>query len=472
MDHQEYQIGMIGLGVMGSNLALNLSDHGYSVIGYDKDAKRVEAMQSRDESRIHATTHIEEFIQHLRSPHIIIILVPAGKAIDAVIQTLMPYLKRGDILIDGGNSYFIDTEKRQIQLAEKGIFLLGMGISGGESGARQGPSLMIGGDANAYQKVQSMLESIVPHVNEKPCAAYLGHNGAGHYVKMVHNGIEYGLMQLIAECYDIMKRGLGLDEKAIHQVFSDWSESKLTGFLVEITAQILQHIDPQTKDYLIDQIVDVAEETGTGFWTSEEGLKLHEPLPTINASVVMRDLSAFKMLREDMSECLAGPSQEFKGNKEEFLIQLSHALYAGMIIVYNQGFSLLREASKIYEYNFNLETIAQIWCEGCIIRSNLLQYIEKVFRDQPHSLSLLLDPYFSQELSRVQEDLREVIAKVALLGISIPSLMASLCYYDAFRSRWLPANLIQAQRDYFGSHTYKRVDKKGAFHAKWSLSNL
>jgi 6-phosphogluconate dehydrogenase len=471
MNRHECQIGIVGLGVMGRNLVLNIADHGYFVAGYDRNPVQVQALKEESQGKfIYTTESIQEFIESLKLPRLIMILVPAGSPVEMVINTLVPYLQAGDILMDGGNSFFLDTERRQKQLAEQGIYFLGVGISGGEKGAREGPCIMPGGNLDAYEKVRPIFESIAAYVADRPCVAYMGPCGAGHYVKMVHNGIEYGLMQLICETYDILKRGLEMNDATLSHLYFDWNKTELNSYLLEITALIFGHIDPDTKRHLIDQIMDVAEEKGTGAWTSEESLKLHQPVPTIHAAVVMRDLSVLKLIRLSASEELKGPSKKFEGNREEFIIQLHNTLYAGLILTYTQGMSLLQQASKFYNYQFNMEQIARIWLGGCIIRSAILNQVMAAFHLQPLLSSLLLDAYFSQELSRCQESLREAVIKATALGIPVLGLMASLSYYDAFRSKWLPANLIQAQRDYFGSHSYKRVDKQGVFHTEWILT--
>ncbi len=472
MSKQECQIGVIGLGVMGCNLVLNIADHGYAVAGYDKNLEQVQALQKySDRKNIQAVETIEKFIQSLQSPYLILLLVPAGRPVDAVINDLIPYLRSGDILIDGGNSHFIDTDRRQKTLVEKGIDFLGVGISGGEKGARHGPCMMPGGDPQAYEKIRSIFESIAAHVDGEPCVAYLGPGAAGHYVKMVHNGIEYGLMQLISETYDLLKRGLGVNNNILYRLYSDWNKTKLHSFLLEITVHIFQFVDSYTQQYLVDEILDIAEQKGTGSWTSEEAMKLCEPLPTIDAAVNMRDLSTLRPLRLKASSILKGPSHQFQGNQAEMISQLHHALYAGVILTYAQGMSLMQAASQHYHYQLSLQKVAQIWRGGCIIHSAVLNDIAAAFQKQSNLPTLLLDSYFSQELSQSQEGLRAAVREGIALGIPMPGLMASLGYYDAYRSSWLPANLIQAQRDHFGSHTYKRIDQEGVFHTEWNPSS-
>jgi 6-phosphogluconate dehydrogenase len=388
--------------------------------------------------------------------------------VDAVIRDLLPHLQPGDLIIDGGNSHFDDTDLRGKMLAEKGLHFLGVGISGGESGARHGPSIMPGGPREAYERVRPIFEAVAAKVNGEPCVTYLGPGSAGHYVKMVHNGIEYGLMQLIAESYDLMKRGLGLSDDELHDVYARWNETELNGFLIEITAQIFRQVDEKTGRRLVDVILDEARQKGTGKWTSQDGMELQAPTPTIDAAVAARDLSTYKTERETASRLLGGPSPSFQGERGAFLEQLRSALYAAMILTYAQGMALLRVASQSYGYGLDLEAVARIWRGGCIIRAALLEPIRAAYRARPDLANLLLDPDLSAELVRRQGDLRAIVSHAAGLGIPAPGLMASLAYLDGYRSAWLPANLIQAQRDYFGAHTYERVDARGVFHTRWS----
>jgi 6-phosphogluconate dehydrogenase len=388
--------------------------------------------------------------------------------VDAVIRDLLPHLQPGDLIIDGGNSHFDDTDLRGKMLAEKGLHFLGVGISGGESGARHGPSIMPGGPREAYERVRPIFEAVAAKVNGEPCVTYLGPGSAGHYVKMVHNGIEYGLMQLIAESYDLMTRGLGLSDDELHDVYARWNETELNGFLIEITAQIFRQVDEKTGRRLVDVILDEARQKGTGKWTSQDGMELQAPTPTIDAAVAARDLSTYKTERETASRLLGGPSPSFQGERGAFLEQLRSALYAAMILTYAQGMALLRVASQSYGYGLDLEAVARIWRGGCIIRAALLEPIRAAYRARPDLANLLLDPDLSAELVRRQGDLRAIVSHAAGLGIPAPGLMASLAYLDGYRSAWLPANLIQAQRDYFGAHTYERVDARGVFHTRWS----
>lgn len=461
------QIGIIGIGVMGRNLALNIADKGYYVAGYDKDPNKIEEFNRQGNSRAKATASLKEFVNSLEEPRKIILLVPAGAAVDAVIHDLLPYLNSADILIDGGNSHFIDTNHRQKTLSEQGLHFLGMGISGGEEGARFGPCMMPGGEREAYEKVRPILEAIAAQVDHEPCIKYLGPGSAGHYVKMVHNGIEYGLMQMIAEAYECLKNGLNFNDAELHQVFSRWNGGRLQSFLIEITAQIFLKKNDQGKP-LIDVILDVAKQKGTGMWTSQSAMELQFPVPTIDIAVSMRDLSGFKyQWKINQNSILKGPNQIFDGNRDDFLKKLENALYMGFILTYEQGLSLLRVASNVYHYDLNLADIAQIWRGGCIIRSALLDKIMKAFERKPDLNTLLQDPEIGKELSLLEKDLRSIGSSVIQLGLPIPALLTSLSTYDAFRGSWLPTNLIQAQRDFFGAHTYERIDMPGIFHTEW-----
>lgn len=461
-------LGMVGLGVMGRNLALNLADHGYRVAGYDVDPEKVAAL-SREaaERQVQGTTTFGELIETLARPRIVMILVPAGVPTDSVLRSLLGYLDAGDIVVDGGNSHFADTDLRQKTLTEKGIDLLGVGISGGEHGARCGPSMMPGGRREAYEQVREIFETISAHVGGEPCAAYMGPGSAGHYVKMVHNGIEYGLIQLIAESYDLMKRGLGMNDDELHGVFARWNETELNAYLIEITAVIFSEPDNATGRRLIDVILDEAKQKGTGKWASEEAMELQTPTPTIDAAVSFRDLSGYGSERRMAESCLGGPSRSLSADRGRFLDLLTNALGAGMVLVYAQGMSLLRRASTAHRYDLDLATIARIWRGGCIIRSRFLEDIRTAYRRQPGLANLVMDPHFAAELMLRQGPLRAVVAQAAAAGIPVPGYASALAYYDGYRSGWLPANLIQAQRDYFGSHTYERVDAKGAFHTVW-----
>jgi 6-phosphogluconate dehydrogenase len=462
-------LGIVGLGVMGRNLALNIADHGHSVIGLDKNVRQTQALrQEAGDRRVDATDRPDNFINLLRQPRAIVMLVPAGPPVDGVVGELLPLLSRGDLLIDAGNSHFRDTDRRYRQLADQGIHFFGMGVSGGESGARHGPSLMPGGPREAYERVRPVLEDVAAQVNGEPCVAYLGSGSAGHFVKMVHNGIEYGVMQLIAESYDLLKRALGLTADQQHAVFSEWNRGELSSFLVEITAQVLLKVDSRTGRRLVDVILDVARQKGTGKWTSQDAMDLQVPTPTIDAAVAMRDLSAYDDERLTASRTLGGSTRPFTGEPAAFLAQLRAALYASIVVTYARGLALLRRASTAYEYGLDLETIARIWRGGCIIRAVLLDDIRAAYQARADLPNLLLDQRLGRAVSSRQADLRAVICQAAELGIAAPGLMASLAYFDGYRCARLPANLIQAQRDFFGAHTYERVDEKGAFHTQWT----
>jgi len=459
---------MIGLGVMGRNFVLNMADHGYSVAGYDIDREKVDALKKEAGSRkVYSSENLQEFVGLLIEPRAVMMLVPAGPPVDSVIRDVVPHLKKGDLIIDGGNSYFRDTNRREKSLREKCIAYLGVGISGGERGARYGPSMMPGGPKTAYDRVKTIFEAASAHVDEEPCVTYLGPDSAGHYVKMVHNGIEYGLIQLIAETYDIMKRGLGLTNDELHAVYKSWNENELNGYLIEITANIFSHTDEKTGKRLIDVILDAARQKGTGMWTSEDALELQVPAPTVDVAVAMRNLSAIEKERREASKVLKGPATEFKVDKNIFIERLRNALYAAVILTYTQGMNQLRAASRTYKYGFDLEAVARIWRGGCIIRAALLEDIRTAYRGQQDLRSLLFNAHFADVVVSRQDDLRMVVSTASELGIPAPALMVSLAYFDGYRSAWLPANLIQAQRDYFGAHTYERVDAGGVFHTQW-----
>src|ERR1039457_4922184 len=465
---QQYEIGMVGLGVMGRNLLLNMADHGHSVAGYDKDAAKVAALKQEAENRdIRGVTDIKEFISLLRKPRAVMMLVPAGPPVDSVINDLLALLQPGDLIIDAGNSYFKDTDVRLRNLATKGIQFLGVGVSGGEEGARHGPSIMPGGPKEAYERVRSVLEAVAARVSGDPCVTYLGPGSAGHFVKMVHNGIEYGVMQLIAETYDLMKRGFALNDDQLRDVYSKWNNGELNGYLMEISSHIFGKVDETTSRRLIDEILAVAKQKGTGMWTSQSAMELQVPIPTIDLAVAMRDLSVFAREREQASALYQHPQRRFTGDPKTFCAQLCRALYAAMIITYAQGLALLAVASDQYDYHLDLEAVARIWRGGCIIRAALLEDICAAFRARPELSNLLLDPDLSRKVMEHQEDLRQVVCQAAESGVPAPGLMVSLGYLDAYRGAWLPANLIQAQRDYFGAHTYERIDAKGTFHTEW-----
>jgi 6-phosphogluconate dehydrogenase len=470
MKEQKYDYGMIGLGTMGRNLVYNMSNHGYAVSGYDKNNSQVESLNKEAENdNVFATTNLDEFLKTLKAPKVILMLVPAGKIVYDVINELKPFLTKDDLLIDCGNSHFTDTNKRYKQLQESGIHFMGIGISGGELGARYGPSIMPGGPKEVYERVDEMLAAVSAKVNNEPCVTWLGPGSAGHYVKMVHNGIEYGLMQLISEAYHMLKKCAGLSNEEIHTTFSKWNQGDLQSYLIEITADIFTQKDELTDRLIIDLILDSAKQKGTGAWTSEDAMKLQVPIPVIDIAVSMRDLSAYKEDRKSGLLSLKSPQTEFNGDKDELVKSMEQALYFSIITVYAQGMSLLHAASKKYDYDLKLEDIATIWRGGCIIRAALLKDIRSAFSKQPDLSNLMLSDEFSKKLIQSQVAIRQVIQTGVAYGIPIPAMMGALAYFDSYRSGWLPANLIQAQRDNFGAHTYERNDREGIFHTHWNL---
>ncbi|MCX5892455.1 MAG: NADP-dependent phosphogluconate dehydrogenase [Deltaproteobacteria bacterium] len=469
MSKPEGEIGVVGLGTMGRNLALNFADHGFPVAVYNRTAEKTRDFMAQVTGRqdIRPGYVLKEFVGLLRRPRAILIMVAAGEAVDVVIKELFPLLAHGDLLIDGGNSHFTDTSRRARVLAGKGIWFMGLGVSGGEAGARYGPSLMPGCHREAYSRVEPLLVAAAAQVDGEPCVAYLGPGSAGHYVKMVHNGIEYAIIELIAETYDLMRRGLGLTPEELHGVYAAWNDTELNSFLVEITARIFLKKDEKTGKPLIDLIRDEARQKGTGMWTSWEAMDLQVGTPTIDIAVVLRDLSGYKAERQAAAQVLKGPEITFGGDRARFLEKLKSALYAGMIAAYAQGLALLKQASATYNYALDLETVARIWRGGCIIRAALLEEIRAAFRARPDLNNLLLDPKLARQFMDRQRDLRDVVSVAVDLGLPAPGLMMTLAYFDAYRSARLPANLIQAQRDYFGAHTYERLDAPGAYHTQW-----
>jgi 6-phosphogluconate dehydrogenase len=471
-DHDQNKkcdIGLIGLGVMGSNFALNVADHGFSVAGYNRKEDKIRQLSEIKSAhhKIETTQDIRSLCQMVRTPRAILLLVPSGPPVDAVIESLVPHMEAGDLIIDSGNSHFTDTDRRSKSLEKKGLLFMGMGMSGGESGARHGPSLMPGGPRKGYERVGNILEAAAARVDKSSCVAYLGPGSAGHYVKMVHNGIEYGLMQLISETYDLMKRGLGMGPDELHAVYDRWNKEELNSYLIEITSDIFLQKDDKTGQPLIDVILDEAKQKGTGEWTAWDALDLQVPTFNIDTAVMMRDMSAYKNQREKAGHMLKGPNPRFEGERNPIIRQIKNALYAGMIITYAQGLALLAKASKTYQYNLNLETVARIWRGGCIIRAALLEDIRSAHKSNPSLENLLFDGHLGQAVVAREAELRAVVRTGVALGLPMPGLMMALSYFDAFRSGWLPANLIMAQRDYFGAHTYERMDEEGTFHTKW-----
>jgi len=466
---EQYEFGIVGLGVMGRNLLLNIADHGIAVAGLDHDKEKVLALEREASAghQVNGTTRVDLFLGLLKKPRAILLLVPAGNPVDLVIGDLLPFLEEGDILIDGGNSFFKDTDRRFAELAEKKIHFFGMGISGGEKGARNGPSMMPGGNELAYERLRPVFEAITAKVNNEPCVAYMGNGSAGHYVKMVHNGIEYAIMQLIAEVYDIMKRGYELSAEKIQNAFEKWNKSELQSYLIEITAKVLSKRDEETGERLVDVISDRARAKGTGKWTSQNAMDLQVPVPVIDAAVMMRGLSAYKSQRIKAGSHFPSLNYDGEIRYNNIIDDLGNALHYAIIITYAQGMELLHVASKAYDYKINLEQVAKIWRGGCIIRSASLELFRKAFAKNPQIQNLLLDEEISITLQDIQKNLRWLISFSVAKGIPIPSFMAAVSYFDAYRSTTLPTNLIQAQRDYFGAHQYERIDMEGMFHTVW-----
>jgi len=470
MGEQGCGIGLVGLGVMGRNLVLNMADREFPVAVYNRTPEKTRRfiVEEVGDRKILPGYNLAEFVGLLRKPRAIISLVPAGQPVDEVINELVPHLDAGDLIIDGGNSHFGDTDRRSRRLSGEKILFIGMGISGGEEGARHGPSMMPGGSHEGYERVRAILEATAAKAGDgEACVMYLGPGSAGHYVKMVHNGIEYGIMQLIAETYDLLRRGWGLTNEELHTVYSAWNQGELNGYLLEITAAIFLQKDEKTGEFLVDRILDRAKQKGTGKWTSIEAMELQAGTSAIDAAVIARDLSGRKAEREAANQTLKGPKMSFRGDRERFLRQLREALHTAMVITYAQGMDLLRRASGTYGYGLSLESVARIWRGGCIIRADLLEEICAAYQGRPGLVNLLMDPHLGQEVMRYQADLRSVVCTAARKGLPVPVFMASLAYFDSYRSARLPANLIQAQRDFFGAHTYERVDEKGIFHTQW-----
>ncbi|CAM3836470.1 NADP-dependent phosphogluconate dehydrogenase [Xenorhabdus thuongxuanensis] len=462
------QIGVVGMAVMGRNLALNIESRGYSVSIFNRSSDKTdEVIAENPGKKLVPSYSIEEFVDSLEKPRRILLMVKAGEATDKTIASLMPHLDKGDILIDGGNTYFQDTIRRNRELSAQGINFIGTGVSGGEEGALKGPSIMPGGQKEAYELVAPILKEIAAQADGEPCVTYIGADGAGHYVKMVHNGIEYGDMQLIAEAYSLLKSALNLSNQELAEVFSDWNQGELSSYLIEITADIFRKQDEDGK-YLVDVILDEAANKGTGKWTSQSSLDLGIPVTLITESVFARYISSLKDQRVAASKVLSGPEvQPFNGDKAEFIEKVRRALYLGKIVSYAQGFQQLKAASDEYNWDLNYGEIAKIFRAGCIIRAQFLQKITDAYNENSAIANLLLAPYFKQIADEYQQALRDVISYGVQNGIPTPTFSAAISYYDSYRSAVLPANLIQAQRDYFGAHTYKRTDKEGVFHTEW-----
>jgi 6-phosphogluconate dehydrogenase len=474
-----YKIGVVGLGVMGANLARNIASKGFPVAGYDLDAAKTQAFSAGapSGSGIGSADAPERLMAVLERPRRVLMMVPAGAPVDSVIAHLRPHLEREDILIDGGNSFFRDTDRRADDLASAGFRFVGMGVSGGEEGALHGPSMMPGGPREAWDALAPILRAMAAKAEDgDPCVSYMGPRGAGHYVKMVHNGIEYGDMQLIAEVYDVLTRAAGMSAREIADTFTTWNEGELRSYLVEITARVLERVDSETGKPLVDLILDEAQQKGTGKWMSQNAFDVGAPIPTVNAAVEARLLSALKSERVVASKVLPGPNapnssvaQGFSPAQRTDLINATRqALYAAKITSYAQGMALLRQASQEYKYEIDLAEVAKIWRAGCIIRAALLSDVRAAFTRNPGLVNLMLDDSFSKALATGQQALRDVVQTAVSAGIPVPALSSSLAYYDSYRSARLPANLTQGQRDFFGAHTYRRVDRDGVFHTDWT----
>ncbi len=474
MKEQQYVFGMIGLGTMGLNVLLNLSDHGFAVAGFDTDAEKADVLnQLGDESKMRGFTDKKAFIDSLKSPRSIMMLVPAGKIVDEVIAGLLPLLDKGDIIIDGGNSHFTDTDRRAVELEKQGYHFFGMGISGGEEGARLGPSMMPGGDKQAYLHVKDMFEAIAAKVKGEPCVTYLGPGAAGHFVKMVHNGIEYALMQLLAETYQFLKVGLQLKDEAIQKVFAQWNQGRLQSFLVEITADIFAFKNPATGNLLVEDIKDEAKSKGTGKWTSQGAMDLQVSTTVIDTAVSMRDLSKYKELRVHLASLYRGTAaiKPVTENAADYLPYVEEAFYCSMVTTYAQGMHMLAKASEVYKYNLRPGQIAKIWRGGCIIRARFLEDIYNAYQNNDGLQHLLADGDIQAAVQKGLPSLRRLVSDAVTNGIAIPAFAASLTYFDTITTKHMPSNLIQAQRDFFGAHTYELIGKEGVFHTDWKSGN-
>jgi 6-phosphogluconate dehydrogenase len=466
-------IALIGLAVMGQNIILNMADHGYKVVAFNRTVSKVDEFledAAKGHENVIGAHSIEEMVSKLKRPRKVMLLVKAGKPVDDFIESVIPHLEPGDLIIDGGNSLFTDTIRRAKYVEEKGLLYIGTGVSGGEEGARNGPSIMPGGSVTAWPLVKNIFQDISAKTPQgEPCCDWVGNDGAGHYVKMVHNGIEYGDMQLICEAYQLMKEGLGLSADEMHEVFAKWMDTELNSYLIEITRDILAFKDEDGSP-LVENILDTAGQKGTGKWTSVNSLDLGMPVTLISEAVYARCISALKDERVAASQILSGPSHQYTGDKAAFIEDIRRALLASKIVSYAQGFMLLREAAKEYSWDLNYGNIALMWRGGCIIRSVFLGDIKNAFEKNPQLSNLLLDDYFKGLIDQCQEAWRRVISKAVEIGVPVPAFSTALCFYDGYRSARLPANLLQAQRDYFGAHTYERTDKPRGefFHTNWT----
>ena len=471
---QTADIALIGLAVMGQNLILNMNDHGYTVVAFNRTTSKVDDFlndAAKGRKTIIGAHSFEEMIQHLKRPRKVMLMVKAGKPVDEFIEHLLPYLEPGDLIIDGGNSHFPDTIRRTQYLESKGLLFIGTGVSGGEEGARFGPSMMPGGSVKAWPLVKDIFQAICAKTPDgEPCCDWVGSDGAGHFVKMTHNGIEYGDMQLICEAYQLMKEGLGMSNEEMHDVLAEWNKGELDSYLIEITRDILGYKDPANGEATLDVILDTAGQKGTGKWTSVSSLDLGIPVTLIGEAVYARCLSAMKDDRVAASRILSGPKSKFDGDKNAFIEDIRQALLASKIVSYAQGFMLLREAAREFKWDLNYGSIAMMWRAGCIIRSVFLGKIKAAFQKNPSLTNLLLDDYFKGVIDRCQGSWRRVVSKAVETGVPVPAFTTALAFYDGYRSQRLPANLLQAQRDYFGAHTYERVDKERGkfFHTNWT----
>lgn len=456
-----YSLGILGMGVMGHSLALNFERNGYRVIGYDPYPNLPPGFP------VKMAATVEEVVNALETPRVVLMMVPAGAPVDIAIKSLREVMQPGDIIIDGGNSYFLDTSRRARELESHGIHYIGMGVSGGESGALYGPSLMPGGSRPAWERVQPMLRAIAAKADDgEPCVAWMGPEGAGHYVKMVHNGIEYGDMELIAEVYDLLHRGAGLSNAALADLFQRWNEGPLHSYLIEITSKVLRHIDKETGKPLVDLILDVAGQKGTGRWTSQNALEIGAPTPTIDSAVVARLVSTRKETRAAVAQIM-GEAQGDPGDADALTAAAEAALYASKITAYAQGIDLLQTAGKTYNWGLDIAAIVRVWRAGCIIRAALLEDIAAAVERHPDLSHLYLDDFFARAVRSRQTGWRDIVKAGVSAGIPLPAISSALAYFDAMRSTRLPANLIQGQRDFFGAHTFRRIDKDGIFHDQW-----
>lgn len=469
MDSAQFDFAIVGLGVMGSNLLLNLADHGYAVLGYDNNPDKTTALekQALANTKVKGVNTVHELVQLLKVPRKIMMLVPAGKPVDDVINNLSAFVEPGDIILDGGNSHFTDTLRRVETCKEKGLHFMGVGISGGEEGARIGPSIMPGGNMEAYQYLRPLFESIAAKVKGVPCVDYLGKGGAGHYVKMVHNGIEYSIMELICECYDVLKHVAGLTNEELFTVFDNWNKGDLQSFLVEITSYIFLQKDEETGQHVVDQILDKAGAKGTGKWTSQDALNIAVPIPSIDSAVTMRNISSLKTQRIEAAKLYSKQVAPQTTDKQAWINNVHDALLFGILMSYTQGLAMLQVASKELNMDIPIRKVVNVWKGGCIIRSSLLALFDNVFEDDQDLPNLLLHPSIATLIQRSQQGARKVIVEAVTRGIPVGGLMASLNYFDAYTTERLSTNLLQAQRDFFGAHTYERSDKPGIFHTLW-----